>query len=219
MKKYVLLISAMMLPATGGSFVYTSLSAWQASSPGSTAVLDFESTSPAFFSSFSSGVFAFTSTASGLFVLNGAAAGTGSGHYLTTSGGTDLTITFASGVYGAAFNLGSNSAAAASASIVAIDVNGVQYSTGSFTTSGPAGPAAFWGLRNDVQLASLKITFASGAQPQVDNVRYSNIALPPQGPVIPEPGTWWLAGSGVALLLIRRRPANARCGGSSKPDA
>ena len=204
MRMYFGLMLAMMLPAAGGSLLFPSVTAWQASSPGSSAVLDFESTGPAFFGTFSSSPYLFSSTASGLYVLGTAAAGTGSGHYLTTSGGTDLTISFASGVYGVAFNLGSNSGTPATATIVAIDVNGAQYSTGAFTTSGPVGPAVFWGLRNDVQLTSLTITFASGIQPQIDNVRYSNTALPPQGPVIPEPATWWMVGGGVVVLLLRR---------------
>jgi hypothetical protein len=204
MSKYYILLLTMMLPAAGGSFVYTSLSAWQASSPGITTALDFESTSPAYFGLFSSGVFSITSTGSGLYVLNGAAAGTGSGHYLTTSGGTDLIIALAAGVYGLAFNLGSNFGAAATASIVATETNGVTYTTSAFTESGPAGPAAFWGLRNDAQLSSVRIVYTSTIQPQVDNLWFSNTSLPPQGPGIPEPGTSWLAGSGIALLLFTR---------------
>ena len=218
MSKYYILLLTIMPPAAAGSFVYTSLTAWQSSSPGGTTALDFESTAPGYFGLFSSGVFSITSTGSGLYVLNGAAAGTGSGHYLTTSGGTDVIIALASGVYGVGFNLGSNSSAAATASIVGIDANGVRYTTSAFTTSGPAGPAAFWGLRSDVQLTSVKIVFTSTIQPQVDNLWYSNTTLPSQGPVIPEPGTWWLSGSGFLFFLFTRA-FNARSAESSTPDA
>ena len=191
-------------PAWAGSFVYASLASWTASSPGSTAVLDFESYSPAYYGSFSYSPYAFTASG-GLYILGGAAAGTGSGHYLTTTGDSTLNIALAAGVYGVAFNLGSNSGAAAAASIVGTDANGVQYSTSGFTTSGPPGPAMFWGLRNDVQLVNVKITFTSGIQPQVDNVRYSNTALPAQGPATPEPETWALVATGIAALFFRRK--------------
>ena len=193
-------------PAWAGSMVYTSLPSWQASAPGSTAVLDFESVSVAYYGSFSSNPYSFNPSSGGLYVLPGAAAGTGSGRYLTTDGASVLNISLAAGVYGAAFNLGSNSGSPATASILATDINGAQYLTSNFTTSGPAGPAMFWSLRNDVQLVSIRITFTPAIQPQLDNIRYSNTALPPQGPVVPEPAPWSLVAIGGILLLVRRRP-------------
>lgn len=212
---FSMLIAMAACPAWAGS-IYTSLSAWQASSPGSTAVLDFESVSPAFYSSFSNSPYSFTASG-GLYVLGGAAAGTGSGHYLTTTGAQVLNIGLTTGVYGVAFNLGSNSGTTAIASILAIDTNGIQYLTSSFTTSAPSSPAMFWGLRNDVQLVSVKITFASGINPQIDNVRYSNTALPPQGPVTPEPETWLLVATGGVVLLFSHG-STSKSAKSSKPD-
>ena len=220
MRRWLISLSitiAMAQPGWAGSIVYTSLSAWQASVPGSTAVVDLESVSVAYYSSLSSSPYSFSPSSGGLYVLPGAAAGTGSGHYLTTDGASVLNISLAGGVYGSAFNLGSNSGAAATASILAIDINGAQYLTNSFATSGPAGPAMFWGLRSDVQLVSIKITFTPVIQPQLDNIRYSNTALPPEGPVVPEPPTWALLAIGGVLILVRRRPTG-RCAGSLKPD-
>ena len=191
--------------AWGGSLVYTTLTSWQSSSPGSSAVLDFESSSISYYGSYSSSPYTFTAAAGGLYLLGGAASGTGSGHYLTTDGAsTILNIALATGIYGVAFNLGSNSGSPATGSILATDINGATYLTGSFTTSGPSDTAAFWGLRNDVQLASIRITFVSPVQPQIDNVRYSSTALPSQDPAVPEPGTWILAVSSLGLVLLLR---------------
>jgi len=72
-------------------------------------------------------------------------------------------------------------------------------------------------LRNDVQLASIKVTFSSAILPQVDNVRYSNIALPPQIPGIPEPEPWALVLTGGVLLLLKRGPTTARSGRMKVP--
>ncbi len=210
--RFSMLIVIAACPAWSGS-IYTTVSAWQASSPGSTAVLDFESFSPAFYSSFSSSPYSFTASG-GLYVQGGAAAGTGSGHFLTTTGAQVLNIDLTTGVYGVAFNLGSNSGTASIASILAIDTNGLQYLTNNFTTASPSSPAMFWGLRNDVQLVSVKVTFASGINPQLDNVRYSNTTLPSQGPVNPEPETWLLVATGGVVLLFRHGSTSksSKCG-------
>lgn len=202
-------------PAWAGSFVYSSLAAWQASSPGSTATLDFESASPAYYTGFSYSPYSFSANGN-LYVLPGAAAGTGSGRYLTTVSSPVLDLSLGTGVFGIAFNLGNNSAGAAPASIRATDINGVQYFTSSVTTSAPAGPAIFWGLRTDVQLVSVRITFTA-ILPQLDNVRYSNTALPPQAPSIPEPETWVLIVTGLVLLMLKRRPT-AKSAKSSTRD-
>ena len=214
--------------ASAGSFVYTSLSAWQGSSPGNSTVLDFESSTVSYYSTFSWSPYAFAPSNGGLYLLPGAASGTGSGNYLTTDLASTMTITLASGVYGVAFNLGSNTSSTATASILGIDANGVQYSTSGFGTAGTTGTAAFWGLRNDVQLVSVKITFTGGVHPQLDNVRYASAALPAQGPGAPEPATWLLVLFGALYLaiykIIEARRAKtvelhfiARCGGSSSP--
>jgi hypothetical protein len=208
---------AFLAPASASSFVYTSLTAWQASSPGNPVVLDFESTPIAYYASFASSPYSFTASTGGLYVLGNAAADTGSGNYLTTSGATGVTIALGSGVYGVAFNLGSNYGTPETATIIATDANGVNYTTSGFTTSGSAGPAAFWGLRNDVQLVNVRITFTGVIQPQLDNVRDSNIA-PDSGPAVPEPASWILIASGGVGLFCRKQPTS-RFSGSSTPGA
>ena len=218
LKLLISLSLAATLPLGAGTLVYTSLTSWQASTPGSNTVLDFESTTPAVYTTFAYSLFTFAASSGSLYVLPGAAAGTGSGHYITTDISQTMNIIFAPNVYGVAFNLGSNAAAAATASIVATDIHGTQYSTSGITTSGPAGPAIFWGLRADVQLSSIRVTFTT-AQPQLDNVRYSNTALPPQGPVIPEPAPWTLVAAGGVLLLVLRNPTTSKSARSSTRDA
>ena len=217
MSKWLISLSlAVTCPGWAGSLIYSSLTGWQASTPGSNTVLDFESTSPGVFTTFAYSPFTFAASSSTLYVLPGAAAGTGSGRYITTDLAQTMNIVFASGVYGIAFNLGSNSATAASATIVATDINGSQIVSSGITTSGPAGPAIFWGLRADVQLANIKVTFTT-AQPQLDNVRYANTALPPQAPSIPEPAPWTLVALGGVLLLVLRNPITSKSARSSTP--
>ena len=215
MLRWLVLLSlsatAITCPVRAGSLVYTSLAAWQASSPGTTTALDFESTSTGLYSSFSYSPYSFTAPGDYIIVNTPAPAGTGSGHYLTSLGSSVINITMASSVYGIAFNLGSNAASAATASILATDINGLQYLSNSVTTSGPSGPAIFWGLRADVQLATIKVSFST-AIPQLDNLRYSNTALPPQGPVIPEPAPWALVATGGVLFLVIRHPKPSRSG-------
>ena len=208
-----LLLTLTMLATTtqgtswAGSLIYSSLTTWQASTPGSTTVLDFESSSTGLYSSFSYSPYSFTPTNDWLVINSPAAAGTGSGHYLTTLGSNVINIAVSAGVYGIAFNLGSNAGASANASILATDINGIQYLTSPLATAGPAGPAIFFGLRTDVQLATIKVSFTT-AIPQLDNIRYSNTALPPQGPVIPEPSPWTLVASGAVLFLVVRNPTS-----------
>ena len=203
--RLVIFLLTACVPSLAGSMVYTTLSAWQTSAPGVTSVLDFESSTPAFYSSFTWSPFSFAASTGGMWILPGANAGTGSGRYLTTDLAPTLNISLASGVFGVAFNLGSNSTASQLANIVATDILGTVYTNNSIGTSGTAGPAIFWGLRSDKQLASIQITFTT-TQPQLDNLRYANAPLPPQGPVVPEPAPWALVAAGAVLVFLRRRP-------------
>ena len=139
---FVLLIAG-TLPAVAGSLVYTTSTNWQASSPGGSATLDFESSNAGYYNSFVYSPYTFTAGTGAEWIQNNAAAGTGSGHYLTTDISSILNIALGTGVYGVAFKLGSNSGSPAPATIVATDVNGLLYTTSGFTTSGPSGPAAF----------------------------------------------------------------------------
>lgn len=195
----LVILTTGMLPAAASSFVYDTLSAWQASSPVSPGVLDFESSSIGYYGSYSYAPFTFTAGSGGEWIFGGATAGTGSGHFLATDTSTTLNITLATGVYGLAFNLGANSGSPQIATIIATDANGIQYTTSGFTTSCPAGPAAFWGLRSDAQLVNVKISYAA-VLPQLDNVRYSNTPLSSGDPPIPEPGSGLLLFTGGLVL-------------------
>ena len=202
--------------AWGGFLVYTSSSDWLSSSPGNTNILDFSSVTPAYYSSFSYSPYAFQASSGGLFVLPGANAGTGSGTYLTTDLATVLNITLGAGVYGIAFNLGANASTAVTGTVIISGTNGIQLFSTAVTTSGSPGPATFWGLRSDVPLAGVKISFTTN-NPQLDNLQYSNTALPSQGGSAPEPAPWaLLAAGGVALLLVCR-PLTSKSARSSRP--
>jgi hypothetical protein len=206
-----LIILAMgMVPAAASSFVYDTESAWQASNPVSPGTLDFESSTPGYYSSFTYTPFTFTAGSGWAVIAGGAAPGTGSGNFLSTDSSPTINITLATGVYGVAFNLGANSDSSAIATIIATDANGLEYTTSGFSSSGPAGPAAFWGLRSDAQLVNVRISYVA-LLPQVDNVRYSNTPLPPDGePAIPEPGSGTLLFIGGGLILWALSAKSAR---------